>query len=177
MKRLGAVATIIAAAVVVSACSGTAGVDEKTGDQSSAIQIGTPSFYDYGTQCTVGGTTMHCCPFNTVMVGARVDQNVFKCAWLTHNDANGAIVLDTGTQCEGMHCCPTGSMMVGLRADKNQLACQYVNGELPTDYLDGNPPTEDAFPMHVCPGWTGTGPSTFAMAGIRIDKNEFTCRQ
>jgi hypothetical protein len=49
-----------------------------------------------------------------------------------------------------------------------------------TAFVDGNPPTNDAYPMHVCPPANitpGSGQvwSGYAMSGIRIDQNKFTC--
>jgi hypothetical protein len=32
------------------------------------------------TQCTVGGVTMHCCPRDSLMIGADANKDVFKCA-------------------------------------------------------------------------------------------------
>jgi hypothetical protein len=120
------------------------------------------------TQCTVGGTTMHCCPAGRAMVGARVDQNVFKCGLLTVT--NGTRFLDTGTQRNGMHACPVGSVMVGLHEGLNRLACQTLPGFVVREGVDTG--TQDGYPMHVC-GLPGAEPGT--MSGIRIDQNRFTC--
>lgn len=125
-------------------------------------------FYDYATQCTVGGRTMHCCPTGSAMVGVRLDQNAFKCAWL--QNPTGAVTLDLGTQRNNMHACPFGSVMVGLRADQNALACQQiVANAINAERVDVG--TQDGYPMHVCESTV----STQAMSGIRADQNLLTC--
>jgi hypothetical protein len=126
------------------------------------------AFDDYSTACTVGGTTMHCCPDGTAMVGLRYDQNVLKCAYLTQ--PGGARSLDTGTVRNNMHVCPFGQVMVGLHGDLNQLACQTIPGnpitsERVTDYT-----TSDGY-MHTCDSTVLTS----AMSGVRLDQDLFTC--
>jgi hypothetical protein len=111
------------------------------------------------------------------MVGAEIDPDVYKCAWLTPDAAGGQVVLDNGYQCNGMHCCPSfAPAMIGVRNDLNILACQSVPGLEGIEIVDGNPPTEDGY-MHVCPGWTLDGPSPYMMGGIQNDMNEFDCRK
>jgi hypothetical protein len=162
----------VTAALVVG-CGQGPGESSAVGTESSAFVYNSNIFYDglngNATQCLVGGVVMHCCPRGSAMIGARVDQNVFKCAQLV--DSSGAITLnpDPGTQRNGMHSCPFGSVMVGLRADHNALACQTIPSDhINFEFVDGNPPTEDGFPMHVCP-------SPAAMTGIRIDRNLLNC--
>lgn len=58
--------------------------------------------------------------------------------------------------------------MVGLHVDRNELACQTPSPTPSFEYVDGNPPTADNYPMHVCP-------SDYAMAGIHVNNNLFTC--
>lgn len=126
------------------------------------------AFYDSSTQCTVGGTTMHCCPPGSAMIGLHQDANVFKCARLT--DPTGVVTLDTGTQRNDMHACPFGQVMVGLHADLNQLACQTVPGAaINSERIDSG--TQDTFPMHTC-NW---GRLDSAMSGVRLDRNQLTC--
>jgi hypothetical protein len=161
---------LIITAALAAGC-GQASPEDSTGSVSSAdtVNLGT-SFYDGGTQCIVGGAQMHCCPTGSAMIGARVDQNVFKCANLI--DRSGAITLDTGTQRNGMHSCPFGQVMVGLRADQNLLACQRIpNNPVVSETVDTG--TQDGFPMHICSEATGHA----AMTGIRIDQNRFNCGQ
>lgn len=122
--------------------------------------------YDAGTTCSVGGATMHCCPSDMAMIGAHVDNNVFKCAQL--KAVGGGPFLDVGTERNGMHACPSGTVMVGLHVDNNQLACQAPSPGPFFEYVDGNPPTADSYPMHICP-------SGYAMGGIHVDHNFFTC--
>jgi hypothetical protein len=131
--------------------------------ESSLISLG-GTFYDSGTQCTVGGATMHCCPSGSVMIGAHVANNVFKCAWL--GSSPGARSLDLGTQRNSMHACPFGQLMVGLHAVNNWLVCQNPGTTVQFEYVDTG--TQDGYPMHVCS-------SGYAMAGIHVDQNRFTC--
>lgn len=158
----------------LGACGGTA--EEATAtdkDQESLNFSGV--LYDAGTQCTVGGATMHCCPSGYAMIGARVDSNVFKCA---HTNFLNDRSLDLSTQRNGMHACPYGKVMVGLHVGNNYLVCQTpVSPGVTSEYVDGSPGTQDSWPMHVCyPGSTGSGTySGYAMSGIRVDQNNFTC--
>jgi hypothetical protein len=120
--------------------------------------------YDAGTQCTVAGVTMHCCPTGYAMIGANVGGNVFKCAQLT--GFSSTRFFDGGTQRNNMHSCPYGSVMVGLHADWNYFACQTPYVPVVSEYVDGG--TQDGN-MHVCAG------GGYAMSGIRIDQNKFNC--
>jgi hypothetical protein len=164
----------LAAGCGTAAPQGTTGQgapEESTGTESAAdtVKLST-AFYDYGTQCVVGGTQMHCCPAGSAMIGARVDENVFKCANLI--DRSGVVSLDTGTQRNGMHSCPFGQVMVGLQATLNRLACQTIpSNPVVTETVDTG--TEDGFPMHVCA--ESSGPA--AMTGIRVDQNRLNCGQ
>jgi len=103
------------------------------------------------------------------MIGAHVDNNVFKCAQL--QTSPGYRYLDAGTQRNGMHACPYGSVMAGLHVDRNLLACQLPGTPVTSEYVDGNPATQDGYPMHVC------GSGGYGMSGIRVDYNLFTCAQ
>ncbi len=188
----------LAALIPVAAACGTAAPEDHSQTQSQAI-LEEGTFYDgaFGakpTQCTVNGVSMHCCPGGSFMIGARIDQNVFKCA--TSGQAlSGTIFTDPpagqpAKQCVSdsgvsMHCCPqlngVATVMVGLRADENILACQQVKndfvGQNSNAVFDGDPPhapTEDSYPMHVCPP-PPQGQSSYGLAGIRIDQNEFVC--
>jgi hypothetical protein len=184
--------TLVAGAFVtlipLGACGGTAAPEDHSQTQSQAIQQ-QGTFYDRGTQCTYGGVQMHCCPGGSFMIGARVDENVFKCSWSAQK-LSDTVFIDRSTQCAApsgtMHCCPQlngiATVMVGLRADQNILACQQVEADYvgydSTATIDANPPTQDGFPMHVCTGQTTTPPtigSPYAMAGISIAENAFTC--
>jgi hypothetical protein len=121
-------------------------------------------FYDAGTQCTVGGKTMHCCPNSTVMIGAKLSQNVFKCAQLA--TPAGALFADLGTSRQGMHACPLGAVMSGFHASSNILACRFMNPVASNELVDGT--TSDTFPMHVCP-------PSHAMSGIHAGNDRFLC--
>ncbi len=168
---LNPIPVILTIATALAAGCGQAAPQESTVTQSSADTVNlNTAFYDFGTQCVVGGTQMHCCPTGSAMIGARVDENVFKCANLI--DQSGAIDLDTGTQRNGMHSCPFGQVMVGLQGTLNRLACQTIpSNPVVTETVDTG--TEDSFPMHVCS--EASGPAT--MTGIRIDQNRLNCGQ
>jgi hypothetical protein len=158
---IGLVAFSIAA---LPACGAAESQDENVGVESSAIiTSGTPS-YDGSTQCTVGGTSIHCCPSGTAMIGARIDQNVFKCAPIVAGTSGGRF-LDTSTQRNNMHSCPANAVMVGFHNDLNRLACQALTVSVSETVDTG---TQDGYPMHVC----GSGAT---MSGIRVDQNKLNC--
>ncbi len=152
-------------ALVVLACSAScmADVDEQTGQEMSELNLGT-SFYDGGTQCSAGGVTMHCCPDGSVMIGANIDRNVFKCGQTI--GTGGLRFLDIATQRNNMHACPWGTVMVGLHVGHNWLVCQAPPSAPVFEYVDSS--TQDPFPMHKCSDGS-------AMAGIHVDDNLFTC--
>jgi hypothetical protein len=125
---------------------------------------------DPGTQCTVGGVRMHCCPTGYVMIGADAAHNSFKCGPLQAAQPAGPPTLDNGTQRYGMHSCPAGSVMVGLRLDTNQLACLPLpSGWITYERVDGG--THDSTGMHVCDAFAPTA----AMSGIRADRDQMLC--
>ena len=83
--------------------------EETTSDLSFENLPGqsTPYLYDWGTLCTGDAADTHCCPGGMVMVGAHLQQNVFKCAMFQGGLGNG--VVDYGrnpTVRNGMHTCP-----------------------------------------------------------------------
>jgi hypothetical protein len=153
--------------VMVVAFAGCGGVDDgyEYDETMQALNFTGSVIYDAGFLCTVGGTTMHCCPPGYAMIGARVDRNVFKCGQLT---VAGGQFLDIGTVRNGMHACPAATVMVGFHAGKNQLACQAPSPAPSFEYVDGVPSTTDSYPMHICPGG-------YAMAGIHLNNDLFTC--
>jgi hypothetical protein len=108
---------------------------------------------------------MHCCQPGSAMIGVRDDQNVWKC--ITLDSVMGEPFLDMGTQRFDMHACPLGSVMLGMHAAFNYLACEFPGTPVSSEFVDGNPATQDEFPMHVC--------SAGVMTGVRLDRNEFTC--
>jgi hypothetical protein len=111
---------------------------------------------------------MHCCPAGYAMIGARTDNNLFKCAPLVSNA--GAVQLDTSTQRNGMHSCPYGQVMVGLDVDGNKLACQALPADIViTERVDTG--TQDEYPMHVCDALIPRS----AMSGINVLANLQTC--
>ncbi|RKI02568.1 hypothetical protein D7Y15_35235 [Corallococcus sp. AB030] len=134
--------------------------------KSSLSFTGVP-IYDAGTRCTVGGSTMHCCPTGYAMIGAHLGSDVFKCARLS--STSGSRFLDVGTTRNGMHACPYGSVMVGLHVGNNHLACQSPGTSVVFETVDGSPGTSDTYPMHVCLA------GGYAMSGINAGSNLFTC--
>jgi hypothetical protein len=181
IRRIAACCLSIGVALVVLGGCGSAGDGEPgAASEHESLTLGGPPpsgwFYDDGTKCTVGGVQMHCCPAGYAMIGARIDQNKFKCA-----KYNGGMFphpfLDTGTNRNNMHACPQGAIMVGLHANLNDLACVFPQPAVTTEFVDGNPPTDDSYPMHVCPPASLPSDSYagYAMTGIRIDQNKFTC--
>jgi hypothetical protein len=111
---------------------------------------------------------MHCCPAGYAMIGARTDDNLFKCAPLANSA--GAIQLDTSTQRNGMHSCPYGQVMVGIDVNANNLACQALPANtITTERIDTG--TQDEYPMHVCDALI---PGS-AMSGIDVGANLQTC--
>jgi hypothetical protein len=168
--KLGArIGSVLVVGLLLGACGAQPGDAESGGTEeigsvdSSLINLG-GVFYDSGTQCTVGGGTMHCCPSGSVMIGAHVNDNVFKCAWL--GSTPGPRFLDVGTQRNSMHACPFGQLMVGLHAANNWLVCQNPGTTVQFEYVDTG--TQDGYPMHVCA-------SGYAMAGIHVAQNRFSC--
>jgi CubicO group peptidase (beta-lactamase class C family) len=137
-----------------------------------------PTLGGAATQCTVGSTTMHCCPSGYVMIGADDSNNVFKCAPVL---TAGTVTLDpapggSAYQCNGMHCCPPNQVMVGMRTDQNILACMALpSGSITAEIVDYHTidtnPTVDSFPIHVCDAVNPVA----AMAGINVSLNQLTC--
>lgn len=133
-------------------------------EAQAAIAFASPPFYDsYGT-CIVGGVQMHCCPAGTVLVGLHANHNVFKCRQTASQ--GGFAYLDVGTMRNGMHSCPLGSVMIGYHKNSNYLACQTLTPAPTVELIDAS--TNDSYPMHVCP-------DDYAMAGIHLLNNRFTC--
>ncbi len=146
---------------------------------------GPVSFADDGsTGCGVGGVWMHCCPPGEAMVGARLDQNVFKCAEL--QDGSGEVVADFSTyrsvslpSDDGtttnfvMHACPFGYVMVGYHEDMDVLACQKIPPNTVSDSITGelvDTGTQDGY-MHTCE----STPYAYAMSGIDPGNNLLLC--
>jgi len=145
----------------------------QTAEHDSDLNLTGSFIYDSGTQCSAGGATMHCCPAGYVMLGAHVDNNVFKCGQVT-GFADSRASLDLFTQRNGMHACPPGLVMVGLHADQNWLACRQPAVSPIFEFVDTGTQDPNGPPMHVCAVSPLTG-ALSAMAGIRVDQNKFTC--
>ncbi len=183
---------------VLGVLAGCGAVDDAAGESPLATEKENLSFhgapFDDGQngnphQCVVNGLSLHCCPsvpgnVPSVMVGARLDQNVFKCAQLlSFNPSDGSpAFLDgpgraTFTQrtepnpyggSTTMHACPLGSVMTGFHQYTNTLLCQRLANPNLRERLDPNGATQDSYPMHVC---------NFdeAMSGIHVALNSFFC--
>lgn len=156
-------------ASLATLCLASCAVDDapQTEEHDSELNLTGAFIYDSGTQCSAGGATMHCCPSGYVMIGAHVDNNVFKCGQVT-GFATSFVALDAFTQRNGMHACPQGWVMVGLHANNNWLACRQPATAPVFEFVDTGTQDPNGYPMHVCP-------SGSAMGGIRIDQNKFTC--
>jgi len=141
--------------------------DPPTGEQDSELNLTGAFIYDSGTQCSAGGATMHCCPDGYVMIGAHVDNNLFKCGRVT-GFATSFVALDIFSQRNGMHACPQSWVMVGLHANNNWLACRLPATPPVFEFVDTGTQDPNGVAMHVCPPGS-------AMAGIRVDQNRFTC--
>jgi hypothetical protein len=106
------------------------------------------------------------------MMGARLDQNVFKCGQLlSFNPSDGSPqFLDYSTRRQNIRACPTGSVMTGFNQSLDVLLCQRMLKTNLVDRVDGpRSPTQDGFPMHVCE-------ATYeVMGGIDSASNTFLC--
>jgi len=152
---------------VALGCEGEAPTGEaQSGVESTTSELNMSGwYYDTGTQCTVGGVTMHCCPSGYAMIGIHVGNNVLKCARLSSGMSNNRN-LDGGTQRNGMHACPRGQLMVGVHVGRNLFICETPVQSTQFEYVDTS--TQDGYPMHVCA-------STSAMAGLHAGNNLLTC--
>ncbi|RKH63194.1 hypothetical protein D7V93_09100 [Corallococcus llansteffanensis] len=168
-EGLSSAAVVLTAIMVIAGCGATpedeAEFDVKVAE--SSLSFTGWVVYDAGTRCTVGGSTMHCCPTGYAMIGAHLSNDVFKCAQLS--STSGSRFLDAGGRRNGMHACPYGSVMVGLHVSNDYLACQYPGTSVVSEYVDGDPGTKDSYPMHVC------GAGGYAMSGIHVSNNLFNC--
>jgi len=165
--------TISSAMIVAATLAGCgSGPEEDIDASEDALNLNQRYLLDGATQCTNEGVTMHCCPVGYVMIGARIPDNMFKCAQISPR--LGFNFIDTGTQRSGMHACPFGSVMVGLHVDSNLLMCRkLVDTPVRTEYVDTS--TRDFFrsgAMHVCPLAGG-----FAMTGIHVGDDLLLCGQ
>ncbi|RKH43161.1 hypothetical protein D7X12_13910 [Corallococcus sicarius] len=168
-KALSSAAWVLTV-ITVSAGCGAAPEEEAEFDvevAKSSLSFTGRVVYDAGSRCTVGGSTMHCCPTGYAMIGAHLSNDVFKCAQLS--STSGSRFLDAGGRRNGMHACPYGSVMVGLHVSNDYLACQYPGTGVVSEYVDGDPGTKDSYPMHVC------GAGGYAMSGIHVSNNLFNC--
>jgi hypothetical protein len=143
---------------------------------ATGFQGGANEIYDGGTQCTVGGITMHCCPNGYAMIGANLGTNVFKCVQTGLAQAKFlGSNSDTGStwNCGSV----SGAVMVGFHAGANTAACQIStvlatlsNASVP--YVDRC--TYDATSMRVCPFQLGG--VTSVLGGIdQNNNNALTC--
>jgi hypothetical protein len=142
----------------------------------------------YSNTCQVNGLTFLCCPGNTFMIGARLDQGRLKCAAGFDSGTMGAPFVDgqdgigntLATQRRGMHACPWGSIMVGMNVERNDLLCRNYAGinQYTSEKVDGG--TQDNV-GHVCEPANGTPPLGAihyhgrAMTGIHVINNWFLC--
>jgi len=102
------------------------------------------------------------------MIGAHVDDDVFKCAEPSIPPLPGPRYLDANTQRNGMHVCRFGGAMAGMDSARNLLVCEETAPPIFFEHVDRR--TQDSYPMHVCSEGT-------VMTGIHVDRNLFTCGQ
>ena len=141
--------------------------------------------FDSGTQCTVGGITMHCCPNGSVMVGANLGANVFKCG---STAVVGTRVLASLTSSGSTSTCgnltlfgmTVPTVMVGFHPALNTAACQRTSASASavatlglTKYVD-RCTYDGTASMRSCP-FLPTGSATSHLAGINQSDNTFTC--
>jgi hypothetical protein len=87
------------------------------------------------TQCTVGGTQMHCCPeqqqnfLNSAIVGVNLQTNSLRCAQLTNANFNAPFASTARRTINGVSAvaCPPGSVMVGFHFTQQKAACVTVS--------------------------------------------------
>ncbi|HEX4962489.1 MAG TPA: hypothetical protein VF173_16765 [Thermoanaerobaculia bacterium] len=79
---------------------------------------------DRGTVITLGGLSMHGCPFGTVIKAIDVRDNLLVCEQANIDESRA--VADSGTRRNGMHACPLGMLMKGIHVDRDILACVPV---------------------------------------------------
>jgi hypothetical protein len=129
--------------------------------------------YDPSTATWMG---LHTCPSGSVMIGAHIGNNVWKCAQVPAGSL-GTPRIDRYTIRNGMHSCPIGQVMVGLHVGNNALACSTTNPAITVahELTDGNPPTNDSYPMHVCKPNPFFANHSTAMTGVHIGNNVWTC--
>ena len=106
------------------------------------------------------------------MVGAHLDQNVFKCAKLRANYRIGLWTIafkgPENVIRNGVHSCAPNNIMLGYRRDTDTLLCRSLPNVGFVEWLDGS--TQDpTFSMHICPTLGAT------MSGINPATNTFAC--
>lgn len=111
--------------------------DESVAKASDALMFRSTTFNSGSnpTQCTVGGTQMHCCPgqqqnfLNSVIVGVNLQTNSFRCAQVTNANFNAPFASTMVRTINGVSAvaCPTGSVMVGFHHALQKAACVSVS--------------------------------------------------
>ncbi len=79
------------------------------------------------------------------------------------------------TVCNGMHCCPSGYTMAGIHVGDNVLRCRFAGGmNINQCYLDG--PSQPTYTVQTVNGTAvHTCANSYAMVGINVSANLFTC--
>jgi hypothetical protein len=150
-----------------------------------------PYLYDAGSTCSqYAFPSMHCCPQNMVMTGAHIGQNKWKCALLSGGIQSQNVYFDGNlsyTKRNAMHACRPGFVMIGYyHGDGGMgpwgeyLGCAIPNPGVTGEYVDTG--TKDTYPMHVCREVDSNNnrivnPGRYAMSGINVGSNTFTCAQ
>jgi hypothetical protein len=182
---------IISALVMTTGC-GAEDTGSESDDTASTLQRlefttggtdSTTAIWTYDSSTTKGiqdpgrptFLTMHTCPTDSVMIGAHIGNNVWKCAKVPSGSL-GTPIVDRTTVRNGMHACPPGKVLVGLHVGQNAWACAQASPAITTGHeiTDGNPATTDGY-MHVCPNHPFFSNHITAMTGLHIGNNIWTC--
>ena len=169
---------------VASACASNETDSEDADDQvvsTTSAYTYSNTYYDWagGTfnACFVDGINMHCCADGFVMVGAHLDQNVFKCTLINNGGMQGARYVSADNSCATKSRGLRTDLMVGFHRDLNRALCQQPVND-PTTPLWDEPPntTQDSWPMHICPPPTwGNFNKGSALSHINPSTNAFLC--
>ena len=186
MSLIRNIVVLATLAVVVQGCGApedSEDIIESSGELSFVNVSGTnsPFFNDAGTVCDSAGVmpNYHCCPDGTVMVGAHLGANVFRCAKMNGSVSNIAYSYETRNN---MLSCPWGKVMTGYWAGTSRYLETIWCGTPPYpvrnfEYVDdGKQAISQDAGMHVCRKDT-VNPGRFAMSGIHRGANKFNCFQ
>jgi len=151
--------------------------------KASALNLGTINYDGPGRPTYTTCNGMHCCPAGQVMLGAHLSKNVFACAPVALAGANGEEYVDGGSTFNarlGMHTCAPGFVMAGLNVSANKFTCRKPANpalNMASEYVDFGTQRNTAAVglMHACAFEGLENPNNYAMTGIHVTYNWFTC--